>query len=222
MGVAVGGVVDDRVEVDERVVAGGVLVGRRLGLGAVRAADRRVAALVGSRLGSAPMLVVVVPPGEAGGGQLRAIVWTAPGRRTQRPRPGRRRRSTRREVVENVWQSAWLSDVRRLAGDHRDVVVVRFVADPVVLGQVGALRREASSTGRAPGEPPPKVVATHSFSSTITYTWWTAGRSASAVGAAAAAAIRAQRAASARRLIPRSRIRTPCARPCRAPSAVSG
>ena len=50
--VAVAGfVVDDRVEVDERVVAGRVLVGRGRRLGLVAGADRRVAA--GGRFASA-------------------------------------------------------------------------------------------------------------------------------------------------------------------------
>ena len=78
VGVALGGVVDDRVEVDEPVVPGGVLVGRlgrgrrRSRVGVVRAVQRRVPAVESTeRIRSTELtpgrliahVLVVVPPG---------------------------------------------------------------------------------------------------------------------------------------------------------------
>ena len=68
--VAARGVVDDRVEVDERVVAGRVLVGSGRGLGVVRLADPGVAAFGCLARGIRAHALVVVPPGEPRGVEL--------------------------------------------------------------------------------------------------------------------------------------------------------
>ena len=97
------GVVDDRVEIDERVVAGRVHVGRRRRLGVVGPADHRMTA--GGRLAGriSAHVLVVVAPGQA----VRASSWAGErrahrrGTRSRCPAAGRtspaapRRRSWR-------------------------------------------------------------------------------------------------------------------------------
>ncbi len=88
VGVALGGVVDDRVEVDEPVVPRGVLVGRlgrgrrRSRVGVVRAVQRRVPAVEPTeRIRSTELtpgrlithVLVVVPPGRHVRGRIRPI-----------------------------------------------------------------------------------------------------------------------------------------------------
>ena len=119
-----GGVVDDRVEVDERVVAGGVLVGGGRLLGLVGRADRRVARRSSRCRASGRCPCPPCSPS-------RSALWPAAGWRRSAPRR-----------VHAALPIAWPSgagdargtsvkhravglgdQVGRLAADHRDVVV---------------------------------------------------------------------------------------------------
>ena len=140
--VAQRGVVDDRVEVDERVVAGGVLVLRGGRLGAVLAVERGMTAHRRLPRRGRSHVLVVVPPGEAGARQLRGD--GRHGRRIHAPGSHRLAVGTDRPRLEVVVGLAvgLVLDVGRLPADHRDVVVVALVPDAVVVGQIGALGGE--------------------------------------------------------------------------------
>jgi hypothetical protein len=132
--------VDDRVEVHERVVASGVLVGGRRVLSGVSGADVRMATrrgLGGSRLRH---VLHVAPPRVSGALQLRGDALDAGGidaaLADELPAGGG---ESRKEVVVELAVGLGLG-VRRLSADHRDVVVEAEVPGPVVVGDQGALR----------------------------------------------------------------------------------
>jgi hypothetical protein len=154
--VAVGLVVDDRVEVHERVVARGVaVVGRAGGVGEVNLVQRRVPARRAVRGPGGAVAVrvdahvlLVGPPGQVMSGELI-------GDRAHVPRVdaavagqlavlGPLVEVLAAELDELLEELAVLAGlvVRRLAGDLRDVVVQAVVADAVVVAQQRALRRQ--------------------------------------------------------------------------------
>jgi hypothetical protein len=140
--VAERGVVDDRVEVDERVVAGGVLVSGGGFLRVVDRVDPWVPAF--GRLASrvrAHALVVVAP------GQPRCRQLVGDRRHVGRIYAAGALRLAvaadhpRLEVVVELAVGLVLR-TWRLTADHRDVVVVALVPDRVVVREIGALRAQ--------------------------------------------------------------------------------
>ena len=139
--VAVGRFVDHRVEVHERVVARGVAVA---GLGFLRfvgAVQRRVPAGRRLAVGVVAHVLLVGLPAPARGRQLGADVLDFG--RVHAAGPGLD--AAFADVAPptkslKIWQSRLVLDVRRLAGDERDVVVVALVAGRVVVLEQRALR----------------------------------------------------------------------------------
>jgi hypothetical protein len=152
--VAVSLVVDHRVEVDERVVAGGIAVTSLGRLGLITGVERRMTAGGRLAIGVVPhvLLVVVGLPVQSFGRQLRPDV----GNRGREHAAGAGldaagQRPDADDVVEDLAVGLVL-DVGRLARDDRDVVVVALVPGRVVVLQEGALLgKRARQVGVAGG-----------------------------------------------------------------------
>src|SRR5664280_1488173 len=155
VGVAELRVVDDRVEVDERVVTGGIAVARDRFFGEVGRADGGMAADSGLPGGDVAHVLHVALPGQVGLGEL--VGHRGHGGREDAARVGDLavggHGGAGREVGEDL-AVGLVEGIGCLPRDQRDVVVVGEVPDPVVVGEQGTCAgRVPARYGSAVGVP---------------------------------------------------------------------